>query len=421
MAVIGNGEEIGQVAVVVGELGIQAIDIAAHISEVTLTIESQSAAFEELATTARDIGKSNQEAAVAAEQARRMARETHGVVVSSARDLGDALQGIDQLVGGVQGMAHPLDQLRVALNDVGAVAQRIGVVARQTNLLALNASIEAARAGDAGRGFAVVASEVKELANQSAAATLEVERTLEVLGGLVQTVLQLSQESQGHAGRVGATTHALSDAMGSVEVRVAEIDRATDTIASSATSIADRSGEFQSVLSELTQEVRQAGNLLSGTSEQVDQMVDAAEQSVQRLAAMPENSVDARFVTQVQEVARQIGRRLEEALRAGEISHAALFDRDYVAIQRTDPQQLRTRSVDFLDTVLPAFQEPVAEAPDVVFCAAVDVNGYLPTHNLVYCKPQGRDPAWNAANCLMARSSALPSWASSSAPKARDW
>ena len=25
--------------------------------------------------------------------------------------------------------------------------------------------------------------------------------------------------------------------------------------------------------------------------------------------------------------------------------------------------------------------------------------GYLPTHNPEYSKPQGRDPAWNAANC----------------------
>ena len=33
------------------------------------------------------------------------------------------------------------------------------------------------------------------------------------------------------------------------------------------------------------------------------------------------------------------------------------------------------------------------------FCAALDRNGFLPTHNLVYSKPQGDDPVWNAANC----------------------
>jgi methyl-accepting chemotaxis protein len=35
----------------------------------------------------------------------------------------------------------------------------------------------------------------------------------------------------------------------------------------------------------------------------------------------------------------------------------------------------------------------------VVFCAAVDVNGYLPTHNKKFSKPQSDDPTWNTANC----------------------
>ena len=35
----------------------------------------------------------------------------------------------------------------------------------------------------------------------------------------------------------------------------------------------------------------------------------------------------------------------------------------------------------------------------IAFCAAVDRNGYLPTHNAIYSQPQGSDPVWNAANC----------------------
>ncbi len=58
-----------------------------------------------------------------------------------------------------------------------------------------------------------------------------------------------------------------------------------------------------------------------------------------------------------------------------------------------------TRFVAFTDRILPALQEPVLEIdPRVVFCAAVDRNGYLPTHNLKFSRPQGTDVAWNIAN-----------------------
>lgn len=56
-------------------------------------------------------------------------------------------------------------------DKIAKVGALIEAIAQQTNLLALNATIEAARAGVAGRGFSVVAAEVKNLSQQTAAAT----------------------------------------------------------------------------------------------------------------------------------------------------------------------------------------------------------------------------------------------------------
>ncbi len=68
-------------------------------------------------------------------------------------------------------VASKVNDLGDAALEIGKVTETINEISSQTNLLALNATIEAARAGEAGKGFAVVASEIKDLAQQTAAAT----------------------------------------------------------------------------------------------------------------------------------------------------------------------------------------------------------------------------------------------------------
>lgn len=54
-------------------------------------------------------------------------------------------------------------------------------IAKQTNLLAINASIEAARSGEHGKGFAVVATEVRNLADESNRAAIDIENMVQVI------------------------------------------------------------------------------------------------------------------------------------------------------------------------------------------------------------------------------------------------
>ena len=85
----------------------------------------------------------------------------------------------------------------------------------------------------------------------------------------------------------------------------------------------------------------------------------------------------------------------------GKLSQDDLFDNNYVPIPGTGPLQHRTRFLDVVETILPDIQEPLlASDKRMVFCAAVDRNGYLPVHNKIYSQPQRPgDVIWNTANC----------------------
>jgi methyl-accepting chemotaxis protein len=106
------------------------------------------------------------------------------------------------------------------------------------------------------------------------------------------------------------------------------------------------------------------------------------------------------LVTRAMEAGVQLRQMFEQAVSSGAISIEALFDSDYVEISGSNPLQHRTRILDWADRALPPFQETfLAKDPRMVFCVAIDRNGYLPVHNKIYSHPQrAGDVAWNTAH-----------------------
>ena len=109
-----------------------------------------------------------------------------------------------QLVHATTTVSARLGVIAERANSIGAVVTTITQVADQTNLLSLNAAIEAEKAGEYGHGFAVVAREIRRLADQTAVATLDIERLVgEMRGSVAAGVVEMDQF--GHQVRAGVT------------------------------------------------------------------------------------------------------------------------------------------------------------------------------------------------------------------------
>jgi methyl-accepting chemotaxis protein PixJ len=114
-----------------------------------------------------------------AKQARQQMNRSNKVVKAGDDAMNRTVEGISTIRETVSETAKKVKRLGEASQKISKVVSLIGDFAAQTNLLALNAAIEAARAGEEGRGFSVVAEEVRTLAQQSAAATAEIEQLVE--------------------------------------------------------------------------------------------------------------------------------------------------------------------------------------------------------------------------------------------------
>jgi methyl-accepting chemotaxis protein len=169
-----SAQELGEVADsmagVAHSTSEQSTFVAAAAEQASVNVQSVALAAEQLAGAEAEISRQVSHSSKVVSAATAEAERTGGIVAG----LNDATQ------------------------QIGSVAKLISDIAAQTNLLALNATIEAARAGEAGKGFAVVANEVKNLANQTAKAT-------EQINGQIGAVQSATRDAVAAISGIGAT------------------------------------------------------------------------------------------------------------------------------------------------------------------------------------------------------------------------
>jgi len=401
------GQSLADIGERSGHLGVEIADMAGLIGDLTALGHTQTDQARAAVAAARQMSQTNAALASAMDEARASADTTRTTLSETASEVSATLARTTDKLGvlgeGAIALKGSIENVRITIKSVQDASEAIQEIARDTQLLALNAGVEAARAGEAGKGFAIIADAVKVLADKIRPFTADNQRNLEALNRTLASVLEeadknaaVAQTAIADSNSARQTTATLQALVDSAQRLTHDIDAMSQSVESNNASYADLRTELRA----LVETVKTCDAKLTLAEQRAESILGISEDFILFIAESGVETPDSPIVALCQDNARRIGALFEQALEKHDISMADLFDENYRSVANTDPQQLMTRFVALTDRLLPQFQESALDFdPRIVFSAAVDRNGYLPTHNRKYSQRQGPDPAWNAANC----------------------
>ncbi|ELS9252928.1 methyl-accepting chemotaxis protein [Vibrio parahaemolyticus] len=260
------------------QMQINASDELATLTEVmTLSMsETKESAQEEfneidqLATAMSEMSSTVQTVADHAQTASSLTEQASTQAVTGQQFLQSTVTKMSELSSDIASSAQAVNQVEERVESIGSVVGTIQGISEQTNLLALNAAIEAARAGEAGRGFAVVADEVRNLAQRTQQATVEIQEMITQLQASATSAVDLMEKSVVEAAE---GVELVSNAGSELDGIVAQVTQINDMNFQ----IATASGQQSSVAEEMSQNLTNVRELVEASVVVVTELLETSE------------------------------------------------------------------------------------------------------------------------------------------------
>lgn len=171
-------------------------------------------------------------------------------MLGTGREVDNSLKNLynsnEEVLDAIERIRKQTSETDISVDKIKEAVNLIASIAEETNLLSLNASIEAARAGESGKGFAVVAVEISKLAEQSNAASADIEKMIMDLGKnsertvetmeMVQDAINRQSDDMNNTRKI---FEKVKDRINLVAKGVANIRKATERLEGETTYIAE--------------------------------------------------------------------------------------------------------------------------------------------------------------------------------------
>ncbi len=310
--------------------------------------------------------------------------------------LGNAREKMKLINDAMSGFQNNINALDATSGKVREILKTVQDFSAQTNMLALNAAIEAARAGEQGRGFAVVADEVRNLSFKVGNAAEQISQLMEQM---TDAMAGAEQQTHGMLEQTESTGAAVSSAADQFDTLVEDFQRTNDDLLMVSSALEELTATNAETLQH-GGEIRELSVTISkrmqDTFTQADSLRDNTNLALRALAGfrLGEGHLEA-----VTELLMSRRRDLEDRLGQLADSGVDLFDQHYTPIANTNPPKHDVSWANpFIERIRPLLDEWDKGGKDgIVYTAAVNEKGYLPTSRSASSQPPTGDPKIDAA------------------------
>lgn len=255
--------------------------IAHTITEVAADATHNNDSIGEISTAIEQVSARTQEMSASGAYVTQTADDAVADAKGGMKYIHELVQQNETVADSMTEISRVSEQLVTGSDAIKNVVTTIREIAGQTNLLALNAAIEAARAGEAGRGFAVVAEEVRKLAEQSSAATNEIEQTIgrmiesiQVAAGAISNAEEKVDASKEVTVETEKSFNSIQKRLEDVRASITQISKAVDETASDMQAVV---GNVQSIGTVAEKTGANAENVAAASEEQSASLHDVSD------------------------------------------------------------------------------------------------------------------------------------------------